>query len=101
MSTPDIYCPEYRFFKQIVEGFAKVIFDVGSRYDSVFSTFDGDVHYFDPNPQYIEKLKPLVKNKNAFFNVFGLSDKNEVLEYYNEQMSFVNRKLNHHDTYMN
>ena len=97
----DINCPEYRFFKQIIERFAKVIFDVGCRFDSVFSNFEGDVHYFEPNGQFLEKLKPLVHNSHSYFNNFGLSDKNESLEYYNEQQSFVHRKLTHPDTYMN
>lgn len=97
----DINCPEYRFFKQIIERFAKVIFDVGCRFDSVFSNFEGDVHYFEPNGQFLEKLKPLVHNSYSYFNNFGLSDKNESLEYYNEQQSFVHRKLTHPDTYMN
>ena len=52
----DINCPEYRFFKQIIERFAKVIFDVGCRFDSVFYNFEGDVHYFEPNGQFLEKL---------------------------------------------
>lgn len=97
----DVNCPEYRFFKQIIERFAKVIFDVGCRFDSVFSKFEGDVHYFEPNTEFIEKLKPLAHNTNSYFNNFGLSDKNESLEYYNEQQSFVHRKLTHPDTYMN
>jgi len=97
----DVNCPEYRFFKQVVEGFAKVIFDVGCRFDSVFSTFNGEVHYFEPNAQFLEKLNPLVNNTKSYLNNFGLSDKNESLEYYNEQQSFVNRKLTHPDTYMN
>lgn len=97
----DIHCPEYRFFKQFIEPTAKVIFDVGSRFDTKFSDFHGIVHYFEPNTNFLEKLKPLVKNKNCYFNNFGLSDKNEMIEYYNEQQSFVHRKLTHPDTYMN
>jgi len=97
----DINCPEYRFFKQIIERFAKVIFDVGCRFDSVFSKFEGDVHYFEPNAQFLEKIKPLVHNSHSYFNNFGLSDENKSLEYYNEQQSFVHRKLTHPDTYMN
>ena len=97
----DSLCPEYKFFKQIIQPFAITIFDVGSRFDSLFSNFEGDVHYFEPNAQFLEKLKPLTKNTNSYFNNFGLSDKNESLEYYNEQQSFVHRKLTHPDTYMN
>lgn len=96
----DINCPEYRFFKQFIEPFAKVIFDVGCRFDSVFSTFNGEVHYFEPNAEFLEKLNPLVHNTKSYLNNFGLSDKNESLEYYNEQQSFVHRKLTHPDTYM-
>jgi len=97
----DVNCPEYKFFKEFIERFAKVIFDVGCRFDTVFSNFNGKVHYFDPNAKFLEKLKPIVKNSESYFNNFGLSDKNETLEYYNEQQSFVHRKLTHPDTYMN
>ena len=98
----DELCPEYRFYKQFIEPSAKLIFDVGSRFDSVFANFNGVVHYFDPNKEFLEKLKPLTtKNSKSYFNNFGLSDKNEFLEYYNEQQSFVHRKLTHPDTYMN
>ena len=45
----DTLCPEYRFYKQFIEPNANVIFDVGCRFDSVFSSFKGDVHYFEPN----------------------------------------------------
>lgn len=93
--------PEYRFYKQFIEQNATTIFDVGCRFDSVFSDFAGIVHYFEPNKQFLEKLKPLVKNREAYFNNFGLSEKNEKLEYYNEQQSFVHRKLTHPDTYIN
>jgi FkbM family methyltransferase len=95
------YCPEYVFFKQIVEPTAKVIFDVGCRFDSIFTNFSGEVHYFDPNSDFLERIKPNLKNTKSYLNNYGLSDKNESLEYYNEQQSFVNRKITHPDTHMN
>lgn len=101
MTEPDLNCPEYTFYKKFIENDATVIFDVGSRFDSVFHDFNGDVHYFEPNKEYLDKLKVIVNNKNSFFNNFGLSDTNDNLTYYNEQMSFVQRKLTHPDTYQN
>jgi hypothetical protein len=34
-----------------------VIFDVGNCYDSKYTIFPGEIHYFEPVNEYIEKLK--------------------------------------------
>ena len=71
-----------------------VIFDIGSRYDSLFSSFKGEVHYFEPVPAFLEKLKTVCHNGKSFFNNFGLSSKEEKLLYYPKYQSFYDRKLN-------
>jgi FkbM family methyltransferase len=69
-----------------------VIFDVGSRFDSEFLDFKGDVHYFEPVLQYIEKLKQsCFENKVSYFNNFCLSDTNDTIWYYPNYQSFYNR----------
>lgn len=69
-----------------------VIFDAGSHNNSIFVNSTGEVHYFEPFPLLIEELK-LLKNENSksYFNNFGLSDKEEVLKYYHNLGSFVDR----------
>ncbi len=34
-----------------------VIFDVGCNSDSDYTDFTGEVHYFDPMTEFVEKLK--------------------------------------------
>ena len=66
-----------------------VIFDVGSRYDSEFSNFGGEVHYFEPVEEFIKKLSVLPNsNKVSKFNNFGLGSKNEEKYYYDSIQSF-------------
>lgn len=40
-----------------------VVFDVGSRYDSEFVNIDGEVHYFEPVPDFIERLSKQKKQQ--------------------------------------
>jgi len=77
-----------------IKGFADnlVIFDVGSRDDSWFTSYKGEVHYFEPVPSFIEELKKRPNdNIRSFFNNFGLSNKEETIKYYSQFQSFVNR----------
>lgn len=68
------------------------IFDVGSRSDSEFVDFDGEVHYFDPIESFIDDLQNQPnKNKTSYFNKFGLGNKNTELHYYPRYQSFYNR----------
>jgi FkbM family methyltransferase len=68
------------------------IFDIGTRDESYFTDFEGDVHYFEPVASHIESLKQKPnKNKNAYFNTFGLSDTEETLDYFPKYESFYNR----------
>jgi len=82
---------EYEFYKKIQNNLM-VIFDVGSSNQTEFLDFPGEVHYFDPLPQYLERIpKDAVKNSKSFFNPFGLSDTNEHLFYYPHFASFYDR----------
>jgi len=82
---------EEKFF-QLIKDNIQVIFDVGCRSDSEFTTFSGDVHYFDPIHTFIEELKAQPNsNKNAYFNVFGLGEENKELYYYPRYQSFFDR----------
>lgn len=69
-----------------------VIFDVGAHNNSIFLDHEKEVHYFEPFPKLLNQLKILPnKNKRSYFNEFGLSDKEEILKYYDNLGSFVNR----------
>jgi FkbM family methyltransferase len=70
-----------------------VIFDVGSRNDSWFLSYSGFVHYFDPDPNFIDELRsrPDNKNQKSAFNPFGLSDEAGLFSYYPKHQSFINR----------
>ena len=80
---------EYDYFKTIPSSL--VLFDVGSRDDSVFEKYEGEVHYFEPVSKFLESLKSKTKNKISFFNNFGLSDTDSTLYYYPNYQSFHNR----------
>lgn len=84
---------EYGFFRFLVDNLnIKTIFDVGSRYDSDFLEFEGEVHYFEPVKEFIEKLKKKQNhNKKSHFNNFGLGNNNEELFYYPKYQSFYDR----------
>ena len=70
----------------------QVIFDVGSRDQSLFIDFPGEVHYFEPVEKHLSNLKKQPnKNSKAFFNQFGLSDEEATLLYYPRYESFYNR----------
>jgi FkbM family methyltransferase len=46
---------EQRYISLLSPG--KVIFDVGSRNDSDFMSYNGEVHYFDPVERFVNELK--------------------------------------------
>jgi FkbM family methyltransferase len=82
---------EYQFYMKI-KPYIKTIFDVGCRTDTEFNTFQGEVHYFDPMPEFINILsKQSTNNKNAYFNNFGLGEENKQLFYYPRYQSFYDR----------
>ena len=82
---------EEKFFLHIKDKI-NIIFDVGCRTDSEFVNFSGEVHYFDPVSEFIEKLKFIQNsNKASYFNNFGLGNKNETIYYYPSYQSFYDR----------
>jgi len=82
---------EFKFFMDI-KNYINIIFDVGCRSDSEFIYFSGEVHYFDPVNEFIEKLKKeKILNKISYFNNFGLGEENKELYYYPRYQSFYDR----------
>lgn len=82
---------EITFFNKIKEK-CNVIFDVGSRSESIFLNNNGkNVHYFEPVSNFITILKKKENNENAKFNEFGLSDSNGVFDYFPSTQSFLDR----------
>ena len=82
---------EHQFFMNIKNNI-NVIFDVGCRSDSEFINFTGEVHYFDPVPDFIENIKNINNtNKKSYFNNFGLGEENKQIYYYPKYQSFYDR----------
>lgn len=82
---------EHRFYCQIRDQI-RVIFDVGCRSDSEFTTFSGEVHYFDPMTEFIESLQRIPNtNQQAYFNRFGLGHEEAEMYYYPKYQSFYDR----------
>jgi FkbM family methyltransferase len=106
---------EYTFYTNIRK-YIKVIFDVGTKRDSLFTDFEGEVHYFEPVKEHLENLSiQPTNNSKSFYNNFGLSDENKDSYYYPKYESFFDRiesckesddknkivlKLNRGDIYM-
>jgi FkbM family methyltransferase len=82
---------ERKFYLDIKNNI-NTIFDIGCRSDSEFIDFSGEVHYFDPNDAFIEKLKTCTNsNVKSYFNNFGLGEENKHLYYYPKYESFFDR----------
>ena len=82
---------EVNFFNKITDK-VEVIFDVGSYNDSPYVQTGGEVHYFEPYPQYLSELQQLPNNnQKSFFNCFGLSDENTFFDFWTSTYSFVER----------
>jgi FkbM family methyltransferase len=82
---------EYKFFMDIKDKI-NIIFDIGCRFESEFINFSGEVHYFDPVNEFIEKLKKEKNlNKNSYFNNFGLGEEDKQIYYYPKYQSFYDR----------
>ena len=80
------------FYFNSIKNSINTIFDIGSRYDSEYINFEGEVHYFEPVQEFLTTLKTFsTKNKCSYYNNFGLSDKNEIAWYYPSFQSFYNR----------
>jgi FkbM family methyltransferase len=84
---------EYNYYKYLVkEKNIKIIFDVGSRNQSIFLDFNGEVHYFEPVKLFINELKNKFNNNSkSIFNNFGLGNENKSINYYPKYESFYDR----------
>jgi hypothetical protein len=83
---------ELAFYNTHIKNNTNIIFDVGSRDDTLFNDFSGEVHYFEPDNDSLNRLKEIPKaNRIAKYNNFGLGINNETCTYYSEFQSFINR----------
>ena len=65
---------EYMFYNYFKTAF-NVIFHIGTLDNSIYRTFVGEVHYFEPDVGLLDKLKLLkTNNTHSFYNDFILSD---------------------------
>ena len=82
---------EEKFFNKIKDR-CNIVFDVGSRSDSILTRFKGEVHYFEPVQTFLDALKvqPTLNTKSVFNN-FGLGSEEKELWYYPKYQSFINR----------
>jgi FkbM family methyltransferase len=94
MQNKEGYCitdEEEQFFETI-KNTTQLVFDVGCRNDTAFTKFSGEVHYFDPVKEFIDDLKTQENaNSKSYFNNFGLSVENKVMNYYPKYQSFHDR----------
>ena len=82
---------ELKFYNDIKDKI-NVIFDIGCRKDSEFINFVGEVHYFDPVPEFIDNLKNQQNlNTLSCINNVGLGNENKEMYYYPLYQSFYNR----------
>ena len=82
---------EYLFFSKI-KNHINIIFDVGCNYASDYLEFEKEVHYFDPEGSFVEKLSQMTNlNSTSTFNNFGLGKENNELYYFPMFQSFFNR----------
>jgi FkbM family methyltransferase len=81
------------FFINKIKNEIEIIFDIGAA-DTIYLNIDKEIHYFEPVPSFLEKLKKQEnRNKKSIFNNFGLSDSEEILTYYTTHQSFVDRSV--------
>ena len=91
MTHENGYDSEKTFFDKISKHI-HIMFDVGTWTESIYTQFDGIVHYFDPYQPYIDVLKEQPNNNSkSFFNVFGLSDVEDSIKFYPNTYSLVKR----------
>jgi FkbM family methyltransferase len=69
-----------------------IVFDVGARNDSFFLKYPGEVHYFEPQPEFLSSLQLRdPKINTSSFNSFGLSDCEDKAPWFPTFQSFVDR----------
>lgn len=84
---------ELAFYNRI-QGRITTIFDVGSRSDTEYLNFSGEVHYFEPCDQFNEDLKKKpTNNSRSFYNNYGLGNQEGMFYYYPKHQSFIDRKV--------
>lgn len=89
------------FFLNSIKHRIDIAFDVGCRSDSLLLNLNSNVHYFEPNPIFLNELKKDKNNKNtkSFFNNFGLGEIDKKITFYKNHQSFINRnKTLYNDT---
>jgi FkbM family methyltransferase len=83
-----------KLFYDKIKFHINTIFDVGVQFESLFTDFNGIVHYFEPNPAHLEKFKNIPKNnKISYINQVGLSEQKKTLYLYPAFDSLHNRIL--------
>lgn len=83
---------EALFFNNFVRHNASIIFDIGSKENTIFSEFGGDVHYFNPLKSVLNKIcRKKTNNSRSVFNRFGISKMNGHGEFYPEYNCFIDR----------
>lgn len=81
-----------KYLYSLLKDKINTIYDVGCRYDSLFLDFPGEVHYFDPISEFIEKLKiQPTFNRKSYYNIFGLGQQTGKTFYFPSHQSFINR----------
>lgn len=81
---------EALFFHNFAEKHCRIVFDIGAKSDSVFTDFNGEVHYFNPVSSDMTKLsKSRTKNERSVFNRFGILDINGEADFFPDYSSFV------------
>ena len=87
-------CDSEKTFFDKISKHIHIMFDVGTCTESIYTQFDGIVHYFDPYQPYIDVLKEQPNNNSkSFFNVFGLSDVEDSIKFYPNTNSLVKRPV--------
>jgi FkbM family methyltransferase len=84
---------EIKYYQSIKEQ-CKTVFDVGASDNSIFIGEEVETHYFEPLERNLNVLKNK-KNRNTIskFNLFGLSDTEETLKYYDNHGSLIDRSI--------
>lgn len=83
---------EKLFFRTLLSKNIKIVFDVGTRDDSLFINNENlKCYFFEPNEITLNELRKKEKNINSVFINYGLSDKKEIINYNSLKESFLDR----------
>jgi len=92
-----INTPEYIFYINLSNTF-KTIFDIGCQDNSIYTNFNGEVHYFEPVKKLLVNLKnKSTNNSKPYYNNFLISNK----RIYNETNNNLNSAYTSGYFYMN